>query len=548
MHFKKKFRVSELINNQSMNNTWPPLSAYCLSILFFIKSILLGYWILPLWIVPDEVGHFSYAQDIISGQGILPLGKAFISEEIRTIQLHTQSPSTPNWIVQHPPLYHVVAGSAWKVATLITNDPTWLYRSPRIIAAFFGSLTLLYIFKIVRAFGFNKNISLSVMAGFSAIPMFTWMSSGINHDTMVAFLGTVSTYYFIDHFRGKQISSAYKSILFMSLASITKMTALVALAPLTGFLVFSYGQYDVRWVKRAISYLITALFLPTLWLIRNFIVYGKPFVTAYDIEVFDHFLSLKNTPLEMSFLKFLNEFSVIEAFFSSFIFRIRHLKGDPRILFMDYPYFFVYELVIFCVILISFSWVISFIWSQSKKEEKWVSINWHITKIVSHKILNKKLLCILLGIVVLTVTPPLLGNLGNSLVPLFSFFVLILTWSLSAIILAKRMSVPLYHPIFYAQLIFAFFAVVLLFELYNISLMDGKLTGANGRYFYPVLGMILVGIIIPALLRLKNFAQRISFMAGISLFITEILFWLIRVIPYIYKSEIQSIRLSSIIG
>jgi hypothetical protein len=43
---------------------------------------------------------------------------------------------------------------------------------------------------------------------------------------------------------------------------------------------------------------------------------------------------------------------------------------------------------------------------------------------------------------------------------------------------------------------FLFFITILLYEIYNIYLLDGRLRAAHGRYFYPVMPLLLLSVAI----------------------------------------------------
>jgi len=55
---------------------------YPIALLFFLKAIVLAFWITPLWDIPDEFAHFAYARDIALGKGIPLLGEAKIDADI----------------------------------------------------------------------------------------------------------------------------------------------------------------------------------------------------------------------------------------------------------------------------------------------------------------------------------------------------------------------------------------------------------------------------------------------------------------------------------
>jgi hypothetical protein len=211
--------------------------AWLIPALFFLKAALLGLRIVPLWDIPDELGHFAYARDLGSGRGLLPLGVAEIGADIMSDAYEQPTEAITNWIVQHPPLYHLLAGAVWKAGTLFTDDSALLFRLPRLVSAFFGALTLFFVFKIIARLGLGAYAALAVAAAFASVPTFAWMSAGTNHDTMIAALSAAAAWQFTEFMLGRQPQHAYASLLLLALAALTKITALVLIPPLIVILV-----------------------------------------------------------------------------------------------------------------------------------------------------------------------------------------------------------------------------------------------------------------------------------------------------------------------
>lgn len=105
------------------------------------------------------------------------------------------APAQLNWITQHPPAYHIVAGAVWKLATLCTDDPEILFRVPRIVAAIAGLLTLLVLFRLLLFLSGDAMASLTFATGVGFIPMVSHMSSGTNHDPTLTLFATLAVLY-----------------------------------------------------------------------------------------------------------------------------------------------------------------------------------------------------------------------------------------------------------------------------------------------------------------------------------------------------------------
>ena len=53
---------------------------------------------------------------------------------------------------------------------------------------------------------------------------------------------------------------------------------------------------------------------------------------------------------------------------------------------------------------------------------------------------------------------------------------------------------PLDRLMLYALVVFLFFTAVLMWQVYGIYLLDGRMRATHGRYFYPVVPFMLVAL------------------------------------------------------
>ncbi len=520
------------------SRTIVPISTWILILLFFLKTVILGLWIVPLWNIPDETGHFAYARQVASGEGVLPLRKAKIEADILTNCFQKPHPAESNYIAQHPPTYYVISGLAWKIATYFTNNREWLFRAPRVTSAIFGALTLLFIFKICLSFGLGVNACLAVTAGFSAIPMFTWLSSGTNHDTLVSLLGCISAYYFTRFAHKQKKVHAYLCCAFMSFAAATKMTALVVLPPLFILLLLETDKHYTNKLKHTLLLLISSLAVPSLWLIRNYIVYGNPFATASSITIkHDPFSKLAN----LSFPVFLHRYPVLEHFYTNF-FGLIGWKGSGagklHMFQISPPFLTFYEILGLAVYGFTITWCIKAISSNHTRTSSNLPAQDNTLYLyLSARLMtyNKKILwpvtSVATGCVVLA-TPCLVKTTAASWLVVPTFISIFLVFLLATTVFL----VPVPRPqrfAFYAVLIVAFFSAVLLWKIYRISQLDGQMRATQGRYFYPILGFIIIGFVIPALRQLGRYAERVALPVAITICLTEAVFFFVKVFPFV---------------
>jgi len=529
-------------------STWSGVTiAWGIVAIFLVKAIILGFWIVPLWDIPDEIGHFAYAREIVS-EGVLPLGQAKIDGDIlaNLYQKPTYQPEN-NWIAQHPPTYHILAGSIWKIATCFTDNPEWLFRAPRLASAIFGALTLLFIYKLIKVFHFGEKTSLAVMVIFSSIPMFSWLSSGTNHDTMVAMLGTASTYFFVLFFQNRKIRDAYFSVFLMSLAAATKITGLVVLAPLVGLLLLEIPCCSAQqWFKRAVLLISVALTLPGVWLIRNWIVYGDPFALASRLLPFAEkgtFLSKFCSPkLELStpFFSFLQSQPAIEHFFVNFVGLMGGFGkglGQSAMFQIQYPFLTLYELTGVFICLLAFTWYLkTIVLSFSQKNTNNVNFS-IIDKVYTHsgRLSTYGIFSVLITAgCVLVFSHAIISSTVASwlIIPLFTLIFAVCFLAISVFVVPIQSK---QRQIFYCALMFAFFSTVLFLRIHKGFLSWGVPRATHGRYYYPLLGIFIVGFIVPGLLMLGRFAERIALPVAIVICFNEAAFYFIKVLPYTMK-------------
>ena len=176
----------------------PPI--LILALLFTLKALYLAFFVTPLWDIPDEIGHFSYARDLAEGRGVPVLGRAEIRGDVMAHMSHNpDARPAANWIAQHPPVYYLLAAVPLKIGMAFTNDPEVLYRLPRLVAAICGGLLLLVLYRTMRTLGLDNYRATVLAACIGFIPMVSHLASGTNHD-MTLFLFSALMVHFLIRF------------------------------------------------------------------------------------------------------------------------------------------------------------------------------------------------------------------------------------------------------------------------------------------------------------------------------------------------------------
>jgi len=262
-----------------------------ISLLFLVKALLFSFYLTPLWDIPDEFGHFAYARDIAEGRGIPLLGEAEIQHDIVAhVTNGGDQWSLPNLIAQHPPIYHLIAAIPLRIGLWLADNQEILFRLPRVISAISSFLVLLAVYRLLTLVGLRNAYAVAITACLAVLPMFTHLSSGTNHDTMLLLFSTLAAYFWVKYILDKTLQDAYWCGLWLALATATKMTALVVLIPMVTVIWLEMeGDFKRRFLN-GIKVGAIALSIPSIWLVRNFIHFGNPVYNAttespYFLEV-----------------------------------------------------------------------------------------------------------------------------------------------------------------------------------------------------------------------------------------------------------------------
>ena len=518
-----------------------PLPMLFLSLLFAMKALYLAFCITPLWDVPDETGHFAYVQDIAEGRGLPLLGNAKINVEVkRHVQNDPSALSAANWIAQHPPVYYLVAAIPLKIGSWMTSDPEIVFRLPRIISALSGALLLLVLFRTFLLVGLDDARATAISAAVGFIPMVTHMSSGTSHDVSLFLFCALATYFFARYLIQRNLSDAYWCALWLTIAGGTKMTAWFFLAPMIVIMCVELTGPIKSWVKHAFGIALLTLLSPLAWMSRNMVYFGNPFYTS----VTDMKPRLTES-LDHSFFDYLQLQPVLEHFMLNFygligwngtgIGKLKwfQVNGMPRE---------VFSMLIFILSCISVIYVLMLLYRTFKLNSPQLTGNsmmsWANNLIIKN-CLSRKLLVLMLiigGILAVYLSmksyaaPSLFGSMR-----VFSVGILIFAAILAMALLFLTPD-PVDRVALYGLVLLFVFGMIILYQVYGVYLVDGRLRAAHGRYFYPVIPILLLSISI-AVLRLRVPAFFIAVVTLILAYV-ELETYLLQAIPFYLSGEL----------
>jgi hypothetical protein len=489
------------------SNKW----IYVIAAAFFIKAMILAFWIVPLWDLPDETGHFSYARDMATGMGIPVLGKSLIGADIiRNKEKQFVDKDYNNYIAQHPPASYVIAGTLWKIATFFTSDEEILFRAPRIASALSGALTLVVIYFILMAVSGNRPASLAFSACVGFIPMFSHLSSITSNDIPLMLFSALATLSWVKFMLHKGMKNAYLTAFWLSMACITKLTALVFVAPMLAIMLIGF---DMPWksrIKQAAGVLATAAFLPGLWMIRCHHLYGR--FLATNANVVGEF-RFQDHPISYDFISYLRFQPAIENLFNQFfgLFGVTGTEvGSIRLLKISSFPLTIYAILLTILLLVASVYLVLGI-KKIEKIEKAVKILWMVAAAI-------------ISLFTLFVY-------SDSFFFKIVFALLSFIWVISFYYLVNAVS-PENRLITFGWMIFGFFMIVFLNQIYHFFLMDGRVRAAQGRYLYPLIPLMMIGVFIPVLVLLKKYGTHLFFLIALIMGYLELHVYFSEVIPF----------------
>jgi 4-amino-4-deoxy-L-arabinose transferase-like glycosyltransferase len=291
--------------------------ATLIALIFFIKFSAYALLVTPLWDIPDEPGHFAYVEDVSQGEWPV-LRKSKIRDEItRSWQQDVNARAGWNWIAQHPPLFYALAAPAVALARAAHLDFEAQVRAARIPSALFGALTILGLaLFLARATGYDA-LGLAGAIAFAATPMFTHLSTGVTHDTLVACTATWAMYWCVRWLGSGLFRHLLYCAVLVAACTATKVTSLAMAIPLFFALAWRLwatreaGEGIRQWFSRA-SCLWLVMFIPaSLLMARNLVIFDQLLPDASTVS--------KQTFVAIGFFDLMRDYPLWEHTLLNFI-------------------------------------------------------------------------------------------------------------------------------------------------------------------------------------------------------------------------------------
>jgi hypothetical protein len=460
--------------------------------IFCTKALFLGLFVTPLWDVPDETGHYSYARDLLEGKGIPILGQAVIESDIMSHLKGQPADAMPNWIAQHPPVYYLLAAFPLGIAGMLTDVKETLFRIPRVIAALCAGLLFIVLYRTLIIIGVDGTTATGMTVCVFSFPMFSHLAGGTNNDVPLFLFSGLATYFWARHFLRREIKDAYWCAFWLAVAASTKMTALVLLVPMVFTIILALQGSKTKKVAHSFAIAGTALLLPGMWLLRNLIHFGDPFQVAKGARALEG--------SNASFLEYLSLFPVIEHFVINFIGLLGWMgTGEGQM-----HWFQVYDgprtafsiALLFIAMAIALFLVRQAISSPQSMESEQTGSAWSAIAQTLRNRIPSGLLKVLFftasfgaAAVVFALSTNHAGDFGWA--RLLTASLLVFSGVFAMGLLLSPLT-PGHRLACCSLLVFLFFSAVLLNQVYGSYLWYGVMRATHGRYFYPVIPVLLI--------------------------------------------------------
>lgn len=176
-----------------------------------------------------------------------------------------------------PYLYHFILGT---FSRLLPEGNIQLYAL-RMISVGFSTLTIYITYKIAQELTKNKLVWILTVVFMTTVPMYTFLSSAVNYDTLTNLFATLTIYLLILFFHKPTINIAFSFFLAIGLGSLTKISFL-PLVVITLIIFSIIVLFELKKDKEYIRKIITTFNKTSLLLISFLILV---FIGGLDLYV-----------------------------------------------------------------------------------------------------------------------------------------------------------------------------------------------------------------------------------------------------------------------
>ena len=284
---------------------------------FALLALAYSTW-LPLWEAPDEVAHFEYITDLLTGGYSLPRQQLDHLSEAHQPPLYYALAAPlvgladlkdPSGRVQLNPMFPWAGrGGTDKNIALHGSRETFPYRGwalalrlARLLSVALGTASVGFTIAIARL-AFPKHPWAAVAAGgFMAFcPQFLFMSGVVNNDNLLILAATVSVWQTLRILRRPTQTRLWAGLgVWLGIAILAKPHGAAVLGT-CGIALLWHLRATLGWRPFARRALVSALPIAGItlwWFVRNQVVYGDPLGVGVYESIY--WMNLRTAPLDL---------------------------------------------------------------------------------------------------------------------------------------------------------------------------------------------------------------------------------------------------------
>jgi 4-amino-4-deoxy-L-arabinose transferase-like glycosyltransferase len=218
----------------------------------------------PTFYAPDELPHYKFV--------------AFVGERGRLPEVvHGMDSHENDYEFYQPPLYYVLTAQVYRLAKGLSVSEFVVVRCLRLCSVALWGLALVFVLRFVDALDpGDKTLGLWAVVFVSLLPAYAFVSSAVNNDNLLMFVGAV-----VLARAARPAGAARDSLLLgvlLGLALLTKLTGAILAVFVGGVWLFRVARREADALYAARRLALTGLSAATLfgpWLWRNWLLYGS---------------------------------------------------------------------------------------------------------------------------------------------------------------------------------------------------------------------------------------------------------------------------------
>lgn len=243
------------------------------------RGLLWGAHVIPAWEGPDELGHYSYAQEMAHGR--LPVLTIARTDPVATQDWVGTSATVRNAIAQHPPLHYALIAPMMALAEWVGFDVRERLHVMRAISAIFGGLALIAIGLLARDASGYRLVGVSAVLAVGALPQLLYLGSVASHEMLLLALCAWSFFFQLRAARGGRYRAMLLAAALGGLAGLTKSTALPFVVVMGAISILGLWRSSGRRIGARLIAIVLLWYGPAaLWAAWNMWHFGMPFADA----------------------------------------------------------------------------------------------------------------------------------------------------------------------------------------------------------------------------------------------------------------------------